>query len=130
MQHNIVDILPLGLQKLLAKYLQEPVSFLWHENQATIGMTNHINIFYMKKTETSESCKNIQEIMYTFFFTIFTISWSTSLSATCMWTISPQFFMIVSNNFNTMDQQKTKWIFQIIKWSRQVNYMQIRENAS
>lgn len=56
MQHNIVDILPSGLQMLLAKYLQESISSLWHENQATIGMENDINIFY-KKTKTSENYK-------------------------------------------------------------------------
>jgi len=96
MQHNIVDILPLDHQKLLAKYLPESISSLWHESQAATikHNTNYEQFLQKRKRHRYKICTET----LTFFLAILTISWRRSFSATCICTMSPQFFMIVSNS--------------------------------
>jgi hypothetical protein len=98
MQHNIADILPLHHQKLLAKYRPEPISSLWHEGQATIKHIKNYENFLQKDKITRWVSNQIVQNSLTFFLAILTISWRRSFSATCICTMSPQFFMIVSNS--------------------------------
>jgi hypothetical protein len=51
-------------------------------------------------------------LIHTLFLTIFTMSWSMSLSATCIWTMSPQFLIIVSSNW---DKQTSALIISRVK---------------
>jgi hypothetical protein len=100
MPHSTVDILHGNHQKLLAKCLSELVSFLSHDNQATKQQRSQVRHWDLIFTERILNCLGTCQ---TFFLTIFTISWSTSFSATCIWTKSPQFLIRVSSNWKQRD---------------------------
>ena len=104
MLRSIVDTLPLPLQKLLSKYLWELISSLLHEHQVAIYQIYVTNQFF--KEMLLNKVMLTEWVILTFLFTILTMSWSKSRSATCIWIKSPQFFTIVSNSFNMLNKWK------------------------
>lgn len=83
----------------LAKYRLVPKSSPWHENQAAIleNTKQLIKVINMKPVLPKFV---MEKSITTFFFTNFAILCGISLSAICMWTMSPQFLIMVSNSWN------------------------------